>query len=266
MDPRHPTGGVAASDIRWIIAQATERSPAQRLICFPFAGGGERIFAGWGAAIGAGTQVCAVRLPGRDSRIAEAPATSMSAIVGPIVDAIASRGDVPFALFGHSMGAYIALEVARTLRRASLPTPVHLVVSAAAPPTRRRERRYHRLPDRELAEVLLEMGGTSKEVIASRELMELFVPVIRADFELCETHHFTAGPALDCPITAFGGGKDEQVDVELLDAWREQTTARFAMHVFDGGHLFLETCRAKVLDTLRKVLPIPPASVVQARK
>jgi medium-chain acyl-[acyl-carrier-protein] hydrolase len=101
---------------------------------------------------------------------------------------------------------------------------------------------------------LRELNGTPEEVLENDELMQLLLPVLRADFALCETYVYRPEPPLDCPITAFGGLRDASVRREHLEAWREQTTSSFLLHMFPGDHFFLNTEMSLFLQTLSRIL------------
>jgi medium-chain acyl-[acyl-carrier-protein] hydrolase len=229
-----------------------ERNPdaTLRLLCFPYAGGGAWAFQRW-ASLGASVEVCAVELPGRGARFAEPARHRLTELVPLIVDGIADYTDRSFAFFGHSMGALLAFEVARHLRRAGRAEPVHLFVSGReAPHVATSERAYHQLPDAELKTVLRDLNGTPEEVLASADLMQLMLPLLRADFEVVETYRYAAEAPLDCPITAFGGRGDDTVRIPGLESWREQTTAGFALRLFDGDHFFLREATGPLLRVL----------------
>lgn len=140
------------------------------------------------------------------------------------------------------MGALIAFELAHRLAQEDLRSPSALIVSAAQPPHRMtRSVPMHRLPGPEFVAALREMKGTPDEVLEHAELMELLLPTLRADFELCEMYSFRDRPPLTCDVIAFGGTEDPNVTAQDLDAWRELTTGAFASRRFAGDHFFLET-------------------------
>lgn len=225
------------------IAYLTPRPAARvRLYCFPFAGGGASTYRRWGAELPPEIEVRPVQPPGREGRIGEPAFRS----VEPLVEALAGTlpGDlgegVPFAFFGHSMGALIAYELARLLRRRGRPQPARLLVSAhRAPQQPPREDPIHDLPEEEFRRRLRQLNGTPEEVLDHPELMELLGPLLRADFALNETYVEPPGEPLACPITAFGGDADPDVTVDDLRLWAERTTGPFQLHVYHGDHFFL---------------------------
>ena len=173
-----------------------------RLVCFPYAGGGAHIYADWRTGLPPQVEVHAVQLPGRGRRFAEPALERLDAAVSDIVDALATLNDKPFMFFGHSMGALLAFETARALRRLGSAGPLRLLMSAyRAPQLERREPPIRDLPEAAFIAKLREFEGTPPEVFANKELLELMLPVVRADFTLVETHRYRPELPLACPIS-----------------------------------------------------------------
>lgn len=245
----------------WIHAAAPRPRARLRLFCFPHAGGGASSYHAWGAQLAPDIELCAVRLPGREGRLAEPPPRSMQQLVALLSDGLAPSLDRGFALFGHSLGATVAFELARSLRRHARPTPVHLFVSGCAAPHLRAAREagtpaLHALPDDVLIAGLRQLGGVPSEIMAVPELLSVVLPTLRADLELDETYVHRAERPLDCPITAFGGLEDETVARDQLEAWRDQTRARFALHLLPGNHFFLHTGPGSILAAMTRDLGV----------
>ena len=223
-----------------------------RLFCFPYAGGGATAYRPWVRLAPAGVQIRAVELPGRETRMFDVPFRSMSALIPALVDELQTQLEPPFALFGHSMGALIAFELARALRRAHKPQPARLFLSAhRAPHLPNRRPPIHDLRGDAFWSALRRLGGTPEEVLAHRDLMELVEPTLRADFELCERYQLANEEPLDIPLTLFGGTEDPSVSEEELLAWQQHTRADVRVKMFPGQHLFLQHSHA---DVLREVL------------
>ena len=167
------------------------KQPAARLFCFPYAGGGASIYRQWASKLPVWIEVCAFQLPGREIRMREPGHTDLRSAVEEVADTIHSLLDKPFYLFGHSMGSAISFELARLLRRSGLPQPRHLFVSARrAPQLPQPKEDIHVLPEREFLASIKKLGGTPEEVLKNEELMELFLPTLRADFTLLETYKY----------------------------------------------------------------------------
>jgi medium-chain acyl-[acyl-carrier-protein] hydrolase len=234
------------------------RAPWQaraRLFCFPYAGGGASGYRGWADALPAGIEVGAIQLPGREDRIRQEPFTDLNRLLDALVEALQPHLDRPFAFFGHSMGSLIAFELTRRLRRLGGPLPVHLFVSGRpAPQLPLPEQQLHTLPDADLRKALVELGGTSAQVLAHDELMSLLMPMIRADLTLCETYVYQPEEPLPCPLTIFGGLLDQRTQQQELEAWREQTRGRFHLQVFPGNHFFLNPFQREVCQQIAQDL------------
>jgi surfactin synthase thioesterase subunit len=185
----------------------------------------------------------------------EPPFFSLSSLVQAAAAAIIPRLDMPFALFGHSMGSLIAFELARLIRRECGLSPVHMFVSGrGAPHTAGSEPVRHTLPDHEFMESLRELNGMPEEVLAHGELMGVLLPILRADFSVCETYEYSPDVPLDCPITAFGGLQDRAVTREDLQSWREQTRGAFRLRMIPGDHFFVNSARPLVIGSVAQDL------------
>ncbi|WP_168356319.1 thioesterase II family protein [Lysobacter enzymogenes] len=228
---------------------------ALRLYGFAYAGGDAGMYLSWQPALGAQIEVCGVQLPGRGVRLREPPAHTMEPLVERLAADIAAQPRQPFALFGHSLGALLAFEVARRLQRLGAPAPLHLFVSACEAPGYRREgRNLHTLPDEALIEVLRDYNGTPAEVLRDREFMALVLPTLRADFALACEYAYRPGPKLRVPMSVLVGEREREGRWSEVGRWAEQTEAGCELHRFDGGHLFVDSHRAAVVDCVRETL------------
>lgn len=239
----------------WFTTPQPRPAARLRLFCFPYAGGRAAVYRQWAGRLPAGVEVCLAHLPGRDTRLREPPYTDLMRLVETLGRAIAPHLDRPFAFFGHSMGAMISFELARLLRREGRQSPAALFLSGRqAPQLPVTERRSFDLPDEEFKEKLLELNGTPREVLEHPELMELMMPLLRADFSVVETYEYEPGPPLDCPILAFGGTEDPSVSQEQVEGWRAQTTSLFRLWMIPGDHFFLNSAADLLLQRLSREL------------
>lgn len=229
----------------------TRRDARLRLICLPYAGGGAATFRPWAGLMPPDIEVVPVRLPGREDWQTQSRYRRLTGLVEPLCDAFAPIASRPYAVFGHSMGALIGFELVRACRRRAMRLPVHLFVSACSAPHAPAERGVpFDLPEPDFISGLLRLNNAIEMVVKEPALLEMLLPTIRADFELCQTYVYHPEPPLPCPITAFGGRGDDRVPLDGLLAWKVQTSAAFAVRRFDGDHFFLNSARRLVLGAL----------------
>lgn len=238
----------------WVICP-TNPQAKMRLFCFPYAGGGIWSFRTWFNSLPLTVEVCPVELPGRGTRLMEAPFTRLEPLTQALARALLNYLDKPFAFFGHSMGGTVSFELARLLRREYSLNPVHLFVSGCrAPQKPDLDPPIHALPEPAFLDELRRLNGTPDAVLEDAELMHLLLPTLRADFAVIETYVYASEPPLDCPITAFGGLQDLEISHDELKAWQEQTNAAFSLQMFKGDHFFLHSAQSLLLQSLNKKL------------
>ncbi len=240
----------------WLAATPPRPNARVRLFCLPYAGGGASIYRSWPDALPDDIAVLPVQLPGRENRMAEPPITRLRLLVALLAQALRPHLTEPYAFFGHSMGALLAFELTRHLRRQRVPLPVHLFLSGRRAPTiEDTDEPAHTLPHDAFVARLRELDGTPEAVLAHPELMELVLPTLRADFAVCETYTYTAEPPLACGLTVFGGTDDSSTPLEQLDDWATQTTGPAQVLHIPGGHFFINTsARSAVLDSISATL------------
>jgi medium-chain acyl-[acyl-carrier-protein] hydrolase len=238
----------------WFSCAKLNRAARLRMFCFPYGGGGSAIYNTWPRSLPAFMEVYSAHLPGHGQRFSEPLITHMATLVEMLTRAIQPYLDKPFVFFGHSMGALISFELARHLRRNQIAEPVYLFVSGLpAPQIPKTTRLVHELTDSELTKELNNLG-TSKDLLESVELMEMVLPIIRADYKLIETYSYKEEPPLTYPIMAFGGTCDNSVSREHLEEWKEQTKAAFGLRMIPGDHFFIHTEESRLLKFLSNEL------------
>lgn len=230
------------------------RRPANarlRLFCFPYAGGSASSYGRWPDRLPASVDVRPVQLPGRWNRLREPPFTQFDDMVRGIGEVLPSCLDRPFALFGHSMGALLAFAAARQLRERGLPQPRCLFVSGhRAPHLPDGIRPPSGLSDQAFIAHLREYNGTPAEVLDQPDLMNVLLPAIRADFDVCRSYAYVPAAPLACPVVVFGGADDPESANEQLDVWNRHTTARSTVHRFPGDHFYIHSAEAQLLAAL----------------
>lgn len=244
----------ASHEKSWLLATSTNPHARLRLFCFPYAGGGATAYYSWVSALAPEIEVCPVQLPGRENRLGELPFLDFSELIQALSQALLPYLTRPFAFYGHSMGALISYGLAQQLRQRHTLTPEHLFISSYRAPQIPNSETLHLLTDAELASKVLELDGTNPELMRNSELRQLLLPIMRADFSVCESYVHTAGEPLACRLTVFGGLQDKRVSQATLEAWREQTSATFALHMMRGGHFFLRGMQQPLLQIISQEL------------
>ena len=254
-------GNKTAPD-RWLLVPQRKPAASMRLFCFPFAGGNGSIFMPWANRLPIDVELNAVQLPGRGARIGEIPLDNIPQMARACADALAPCLDRPFVFFGHSMGAMLAYELTRELRRRNLPLPQQLMVSACrAPHCAPGREAIHHLPKAQFLSALADLKGTPEAALANPELMDLLEPVLRADFTAAETWHYKPEAQLPISIAAFGGDQDHWVTAAAMAAWRDHTSAGFWHQNFAGDHFYILQQTAALVQQITQLLCIVPRRV-----
>ena len=232
---------------------------AVRLFCFPHAGGSPVAFFGWPERLGGSVECVSLLYAGRGHRLREQPRTCVEDLIEEIAGGLAAFSDKPFAFYGHSFGGIVAFELARKLSDAGRPGPYHLFVGATRPPHLGLPfSPIHQLDDAEfIAKVQARYGSMPAAILSDPEVLEMFLPSMRADFTAYENYRFQPGEPLSIPITAFGGADDSAVKVECLEEWSLHTVAGFDMNVLPGGHFFLTVSGKELLDAVQLRMGAP---------
>jgi medium-chain acyl-[acyl-carrier-protein] hydrolase len=223
-----------------------------RLFCFPNAGGGVSTLHNWLRGMPAGIHVCPIQLPGRENRRSEQPFTNLALLAPALADILMPEIEKPYAFFGHSLGAMMAFEVARELRRRGAPGLRRLFVAARkAPSLSDPVLNIRNMSEAQLiATVSSRFNAIPDAILEDRELLALFLPVLRADLEIIETYHYTEEPPLDCPISAFGGLGDASNPQSEIEQWKSFTTSTFSLRMYPGGHFFPRTSREELVAAI----------------
>ena len=239
----------------WFSTSRRPSAPRQRLFCLPHAGGGTAIYHRWKQQLPESVELVAVKLPGREDRLKEAPLDNLNELARQIAQEMESLADLPFSIFGHSMGAAIGYRVAVQLARRNLSQPHVLFVSSCrAPGSGPKEEPLHKRDDDAMLDGLLarygSFSGGDPNNSGELQLMRLLAKTIRADLKMLETYEHDNPPPLDCEIVALGGTDDRQVSRAQLQGWQQLTSAKFAARIFPGHHFYLRSQEAAVVKTI----------------
>lgn len=242
------------------LARRAARPSRTHLFCFPYAGGSINALRPLAEHVAPEVGVHIASLPGRASRFAERPVKQLSTLVSALADAIEQTQPDRFVLYGHSMGGILGFEITRELRRRGIKLPLALVVSGVSAPDlfgRHEDQHRYNLPHDEFIEYLQTLEGTPEEFFEHPELMEMMLPVLRADFEICDTYRYHPESPLDVPIRALFGREDHGVGIDRMQAWSAHTRASFDLTEHEGGHFFVNHQWPLVGRVLNELLLTP---------
>lgn len=239
------------SNSRWVTFSRPVPDAKLRLFCFPYAGGSSVTYRAWPLGLPADVEVCAIQLPGHGNRLHEPLFDRLTPLLDDLAPKLIPYLNKPFVFFGHSMGALIAFELTRRLRRDYARMPQHLFISGHRPAqTRDVKKRTFDLPEAEFIQELVRLNGTPTEVLENPELLEVMIPILRTDFAIAQTYEYVEEPPLECDLTALGGISDVSVTREHLEVWKTHTSANFKLRMFLGDHFYLHTARTSLLQTI----------------
>ncbi len=231
----------------WVLRYRPNDQARLRLFCFPYAGGRASIFRPWLDNLPEEVELCSIQLPGREERLGDPPYKRLVPLVRDLSEALAPYLDRPFAFYGHSMGALVSFEVARLLRRSYNRHPIAMHLAAfRAPQLPNPNIRIYHLPT-EVFKVVLRADGISETILQSEELMQLMLPTLRADYEVCDTYEYHEEPPLACPFYLYGGLEDVRVREADLAGWPMHTSGPWHLSLLPGSHLFLHGAQDQLL-------------------
>ncbi|MFC8848638.1 MULTISPECIES: thioesterase II family protein [unclassified Micromonospora] len=210
-----------------------------RLACFPHAGGSASFYLPLARALAPEIEVLAAQYPGRQDRYREPVVTSLAELARRCFDALRPALDRPVVLFGHSMGALLAYEVALLVQDAGLPPPAHLVVSGRRAPSCYRDDRFHRLPPAQLVAQIQVLRGTDEGVLSDPETLRLILPAVRGDYRAVETYRHDPDRRVPGPVTVLTGTDDPMVTADEANAWQRHASGPVDVRPMPGGHFFL---------------------------
>ena len=244
------TTALPGTSTRWFRRYRPVPRPRLRLVCLPHAGGGPTAFRTWAAGLPDDVELLSACYPGRQDRMREPIPASLAELADPLAEALLPLLDRPVALFGHSMGATVAYEVALRLERHGA-VPRGVFVSGRAAPDRVPPGDLHRGADDALIDTVRRLDDVHRAAWDDPDLAELLLPVLRADYRMIETYRPPPVlPRLAAPVTAYAGARDTDGRLPDFEAWAQTTTGGFRLRIFPGGHFFLVPEEAALLTDL----------------
>lgn len=237
----------------WIRRFQAAPSAATRLVCLPHAGGSAPYFLPVSKALAPEVDVLAIQYPGRQDRRQERCIDNIPELADAVTAELLPLADRPLALFGHSMGASLAFEVAVRLEKAGV-VPLTLFASGRRAPSRYRHETVHLRTDDDIIAELRTLSGTQSEVLANEEILRMAMPAIRGDYKAAETYRHTDGVRLAAPIQAHFGVDDPRVSRDEAQAWADHTSGPFELRTYPGGHFYLNEQVPQVIEAISRVM------------
>jgi len=241
---------------RWFVVPKPNESAAIRLFCFPYAAGNAATYVSWHERLPEEVELVAIQPPGRASRIEEKGIESMQELVEELCCHIEPLIDRPYVLFGHSLGSRIAFEFALEAQKRNWRLPSHFIASGSnAPYVCRQHKRIHHLNDEAFVEGLKRFQGPTEIIANNPKLLELFMPLLRADFSVADTYYRSAEEKLSCEASIFGGDEDTDAPEHQLSTWQAHLLREISeIVVFRGNHFYIENNKNSVIDSLNLIL------------
>lgn len=244
----------------WIRRFFPSDEAAVQLICLPHAGGSAPFYRPVAQALSPQIDVLAVQYPGRQDRRHEPMLATIEELADGVSSAVRKAVNRPYALFGHSMGATLAFEVARRLEEAGS-RPLRIFASGRRAPSTRRDEQVHKRDDDGLIEELRSLSGTDQQIFGDEELLRMVLPAIRNDYRAAETYTCEPGVRVQAPVTALVGEADQKASRDEVEAWRDHTEGEFDLRTYPGGHFYLLDHAADVLRVIGDRLGEPSAAL-----
>ena len=240
---------------KWLVTPRPNPNALIKLFCFPYAGGNAATYLPWAKRLQQSVELTAIQPPGRSNRMFEQPLSNMPELIEELIKVIPERIDRPYVFFGHSLGSRVAFELMTQFAKRGITLPIHFIASGSkAPHIPAREQSIYHLSDKEFIRELRELQGTPEVILDNEELMELCLPLLRADFEIAETHIYKEKISFNFTASVFGGTDDVDISESDLLAWGSFFSQPLITQCFHGNHFFIESNIEPVLNSINHIL------------
>lgn len=242
---------------KWFIIPHPRPAATMRIFCFPYAGGSARTYMNWYKSLPEHIEIVAVQPPGRGARLMEDLFSDMDSLIAELIQLIPKYLDKPYILFGHSLGSRVAFELLTNIVKLQLPLPIHFIASGSkGPQLQTRNEITHTLSDSAFIQKLTKLNGTPKEVLENKELMDIFLPLLRADFKLSETYRYTGDIQIDCPLSIFTGDQDIDINDNDLNGWSQFFNKNSTIYPIPGDHFFIDRNATLVIKKINEICQV----------
>jgi medium-chain acyl-[acyl-carrier-protein] hydrolase len=240
---------------KWFVVPQPNPKATIRLFCFPYAGGSAQIYMQWANYLNAETELVLIQPPGRGARILETAYSDMETLIKDLLDVFPRVINKPYILFGHSLGSRVAFELLNQLNQLGYGLPANFIASGSKGPYKSSiSKQIISLSDDQLISELKKLNGTPDAILANKELLQFFMPIIRADLEIAYSYSFSGEAKFNCPLTVFGGDNDSVAPPSSLTNWQDFFDLPATIHVISGDHFFINSQREVVIDKLNLII------------
>lgn len=239
---------------KWFLTFKKNPYAKMRLLCFHHSGGGASTYFPWSKQLSPIIELMAIQLPGREDRFSEPFIDDVEDLIHKLTREFSQYKDMPFFVFGHSLGALLSFEFAKSIKKAYSLTPHHIIISATkAPHLPLKRKNLSKLDPVSLKTELFSYNGIDKEIINNEELFDLYLPILKNDFLLYENYEYLESSPLSCNMLALSGTLDESVKEEEVIAWSRHTQGNFKHMSFSGGHFFIKQYQKEIVSIINQI-------------